>query len=172
MKRLLALLLLVLAPAAGAAQVVSTTTNAVAVVNGGSMTFTNLQDLDFGAVSPGVPVTVVRNAAGAAKVLVAGTANAFVQIRFTLPTQLPNTTALPGITMPISFAANSAGWNRDADDPAGGIAFDPSVGVNNGRFGPPPRPNLYVYLGGTVSPSPTQASGVYQGSIILTITYL
>lgn len=173
MKRVLAGLLAALAlPAAAGAQSASTTAQITALVVGGSMTFTNVQSLDFATVTRGVPKTVARNTAAAAKVRIAGTANAFAQIRFTLPAQLPNIQALPGVNMPISFAANSAGWNRDNDDPGGGTAFNPAVGVNNARFGPPPRPYLWVYLGGTVTPSVTQAPGVYQGSIILTITYL
>ena len=171
MKRLVAALLLCLAPAIATGQGQSTTTTVTAQVPGGPLTFLNVQDLDFAIVTRGVPKTVVRNTAAAGKVRVAGTANAFVQIRFTLPTQLPNIQAGPGVNMPISFAALDGGWSRDTDSPTGGTAFDPSVG-DDGRFGPPPRPYLWVYLGGTVSPSGTQAAGIYQGSIILTITYL
>lgn len=172
MKRLVAALLLGLVPASAAAQGQSTTLTISALVPGVPITFLNLQELDFAVVTRGVPKTVLRNTAAAGKVRVSGESNAFAQIRFTLPTQLPNIQALPGINMPISFAANAAGWNRDTDSPTGGTAFDPAAGVNDARFGPPPRPYLYVYLGGTVSPSLTQAPGVYQGSIILTITYL
>ncbi len=120
----------------------------------------------------GVAKTVVQNTAAAGKVRVAGTANAFTQIRFTLPTQLPNIQAVPGINMPISFAANSARWRRTNDSPGGGTTFNPAVGVNNARFGNAGNPYFFVYLGGTVTPSPTQAPGIYQGTIILTITYL
>lgn len=164
--------LLVLTPASTMAQGQSLNGTIDAVVIGGSMSFNTLQNLAFGTVPRGVATTVLRNAAGAAKVQVTGSSNAFAQIRFTLPSQLVNIQALPGITMPISFAANSAGWNRDNDDPGGGTAFNPAVGVNNARFGPPPRPYLWVYLGGTVNPAPAQAPGIYQGSIVLTITYL
>ena len=172
MRRLIATLLLALAPAVAAAQGQSTTTSVTALVPGVPVTFLNLQDLNFAVVTRGVPKTVLRNTAAAGKVRVSGASNAFAQITFTLPTQLPNIQALPGVNMPISFAANSAGWNRDTDDPGGGTAFNPAVGVNNARFGPPPRPYIYVYLGGTVTPSAVQAPGIYQGSIILTITYL
>lgn len=164
-------LLALLFPASASAQGQSTTTAVTASVPGGPLTFLNVQDLDFGIVTRGVPKSVVRSTALAGKVRVAGTANAFVQIRFTLPTVLPNIQAGPGVTMPISFGTTDGGWNRDTDTPAGGAAFDPAVGTD-GRFGPPPRPYLWVYLGGTVSPSGTQAAGIYQGSIVLTITYL
>lgn len=172
MKRLALVLLCGILPGSAAAQGQTSTMAITALVPGVPITFVNLQQLDFALVTRGVPKTVPRNTAAAGKVRVAGESNAFAQIRFTLPTQLPNIQALPGIDMAIAFAANSAGWNRDTDDPGGGTAFDPAVGVNNARFGPPPRPYFYVYLGGTVSPTVSQAPGVYQGSIILTITYL
>jgi spore coat protein U-like protein len=171
-RRLVLALLLALAPAAAQAQGRSTTTNITALVIGASITFTSMQSLDFATVTRGVPKTVIQNTAAAAKVRVAGTANAFAQIRFTLPTQLPNIQAVPGINMPISFAANSARWRRGTDAPGGGNIFNPNVGANNARFGPPVRPYFFVYLGGTVNPSLTQAPGVYQGTIIVTITYL
>jgi spore coat protein U-like protein len=172
MKRLLVALLIAIAPASAAAQGRSSTTSVTVLVAGAAITFTNLQDLDFGTVTRGVPATVVQNTAAAAKVRVAGSANAFTQIRFTLPTQLPNIQAVPGINLPITFAANSARWRRSNDSPGGGTVFNPAVGVNNARFGNGANPYFYVYLGGTVSPSATQAPGIYQGTIILTITYL
>jgi hypothetical protein len=168
----LAALVLGLTPHVALAQGQSLNGTIDANVVGGSITFNTLQNLAFGTVPRGVATTVLRNAPGGAKVQVTGSANAFAQIRFTLPTQLPNIQGLPGITMPISFSATSAGWNRDTDVPSGGTAFNPAVGVNNARFGPPPRPYLWVYLGGTVNPSPAQAPGIYQGSVVLTITYL
>ncbi len=172
MKRLAVALLLLLAPTAAAAQGVSLAGRATATVYGVPITFLNLQNLDFATVTRGVPKTVVQNTAAAGKVRVAGQPNAFTQIRFTLPTQLQNIQALPGITMPISFAANSARWRRTNDRPNGGRIFNPAVGVNNARFGNNANPYYFVYLGGTVNPSPTQTPGIYQGTIILTITYL
>jgi len=164
--------LLALAPAALAAQGTSINGTITALVAGVPITFLNLQDLNFGTVTRGVPRTIAQNTAAAGKVRVAGTPNAFTQIRFTLPTQLPNIQALPGINMPISFAANAARWRRSTDAPTGGRIFNPAVGVNNARFGGAARPYFFVYLGGTVTPSATQAPGIYQGTIILTITYL
>jgi len=172
MRRIALALALLLAPASAAAQGRSVNGTITALVVGGPITFLNLQNLNFATVTRGVPKTVVQNTAFAGKVRVAGTANAFAQIRFTLPTQLPNIQALPGINMPISFAANSARWRRTNDSPGGGTTFNPAVGVNNARFGNAANPYFFVYLGGTVTPSPTQAPGIYQGTIILTITYL
>jgi hypothetical protein len=171
-RRLLVILLLALAPVSARAQGRSTTTNVTALLAGASITFVNLQSLNFAAVTRGVPKTVAQNTAAAGKVRVAGTANAFTQIRFTLPTQLPNIQAVPGINMAITFAANSARWRRTNDNAGGGTVFNPAVGVNNARFGGNANPYFFVYLGGTVTPSATQAPGIYQGSIILTVTYL
>lgn len=172
MKRLGLVLLLLLTPAFARAQGVSMTGRATATVYGVPITFLNLQNLNFATVTRGVPKTVVQNTAAAGKVRVAGQPNAFTQIRFTLPTQLPNIQAVPGINMPISFAANSARWRRANDRTNGGTVFNPAVGVNNARFGGNANPYFFVYLGGTVNPSPTQTPGIYQGTIILTITYL
>ena len=164
--------LLALLSTSVAAQGASTSGTITALVAGVPITFLNLQDLNFGTVTRGVPRTVAQNTASAGKVRVAGTPNAFAQIRFTLPTQLPNIQAVPGINMPISFAANSARWRRRSDAAGGGTIFNPAIGVNNARFGGAARPYFFVYLGGTVTPSATQAPGIYQGTIILTITYL
>jgi len=172
MKRLIIALLIVLSPATAAAQGTSTTTNIRVLVSGAAITVNNLQNLNFAAVTRGVPKTVVQNTAAAGKVRVAGMPNALTQVRLTLPTQLPNIQAVPGINMPIRFAANSARWRRTSDSPNGGRIFNPAVGVNNARFGNARNPYFFVYLGGTVTPSPTQAPGIYQGTIILTITYL
>lgn len=172
MKRLALALLCALAPTVASAQGVSVSGRATATVYTVPITFLNLQSLNFATVTRGVPKTVVQNTAAAGKVRVSGQPNAFTQIRFTFPTQLPNIQAVPGINMPISFAANSARWRRATDATGGGTTFNPAVGVNNARFGGNANPYFFVYLGGTVTPSLTQAPGIYQGTIILTITYL
>ena len=171
MTRWLAALLLALAPAAAEAQGTNTTVSIDAFVVGSPVTFLNLQELDFATVTRGVPKSVAYGTAAAGKVQVTGNSNAFAQIDFSLPNQLPNTQAPPGINMPISFDATSAAWIRALDVAGAANVFDPNS-TTVGRFGPPPRPYLYVYLGGTVNPSLTQAAGIYQGTIILTITYL
>ncbi len=171
MTRFFLILLLAALPAGVHAQVAATTTQVTANVISGPITVLSIRNLNFGVVGLGVAKTVPYANASAAKVQLSGSSNAFAQITFTLPTQLPNIQALPGINMPISFGAGSAAWNRDQDNAGAATAFNPA-GPVVGRFGPPPRPWLWIYLGGTVNPSPTQAPGIYQGTIILTITYL
>ena len=102
---------------------------------------------------------------------VVGNGNAFVTIAFTLPTQLTNIQAAPGSTMPTSFGATSALWRRANNNPAGATAFNPALGTV-GRFGPPADPTLYIWIGGTVNPAPTAKPGIYQGTVILSLTYL
>jgi len=146
------------------------TISADAVVVTAGMAIATLQDLNFGTVIKGVPATVLPTVATAGEWQVSGSANAFVIISFTLPTQLTNIQALPGSTMPISFNATSAIWRRSTNSPVGGNLFNPAVGAV-GRLGPPPNFNMYIWLGGTVSPALTAKPGIYQGTVIVSLVY-
>jgi hypothetical protein len=146
----------------------SVSADAVVVTVG--MTIATVRDLNFGTVIKGVPTTVLPAAATAGEWQVSGSANAFVIISFTLPTQLTNLQALPGSTMPISFNATSAIWRRSTNDPTGGNIFNPAVGAV-GRLGPPPNFNMYVWLGGTVSPAPAAKPGIYQANVVVSLIY-
>ena len=144
---------------------------AEAVVVTVGMAVTTLRDLGFGSVVNGVATTVQPVAAGAGAWQVSGNPNAFASITFTLPTELTNIQALPGSTMPIAFGAGAARWRRATNDPAGATPFDPATGAT-GRFGPQPNPNLYIWVGGTVSPAVTAKPGIYQGTIVVSLSYL
>jgi hypothetical protein len=146
------------------------TVPADAVVVTVGMTIATLRDLTFGTVIKGVPSTVLPTAANAGQWQVSGSANAFVLISFTLPTQLTNIQALPGSTMPISFSAVSAIWRRSTNNPVGGTTFDPAVGAV-GRLGPPPNFNMYIWVGGTVNPTVTAKPGIYQGNVVVSLIY-
>jgi len=146
----------------------SVSADAVVVTVG--MTIATMSDLNFGTVIKGVATTVAPAAGNAGEWQVSGSANAFVIISFTLPTQLTNVQALPGSTMPISFNATSAIWRRSTNNPAGGNVFNPAVGAV-GRLGPPPNFAMYVWLGGTVNPAPTAKPGIYQGNVVVSLIY-
>ena len=146
------------------------TISADAVVVTAGMTIATLQELNFGTVIKGVPATVLPTAATAGAWQVTGSSNAFVIIRFTLPTQLTNIQALPGSTMPITFGLTSARWNRANNNPAVGTPFSPAIGAV-GRFGPPPNPNMYIWLGGTVNPPAAAKPGIYQGTVVVSLLY-
>jgi hypothetical protein len=158
-------------PARGGAQAPSAVITADAVVVTVGMTITTVRDLAFGTVPKGIATTVAPAAAGAGHWQVVGNPNAFVTIAFTLPTLLTNIQALPGSTMPISFGATSALWRRANNNPAGATAIKPALGTT-GRLGPPANPTLYIWIGGTVNPAPTAKPGIYQGTIVLSLSYL
>jgi len=167
---LLALVTLVATARRGSAQFNNASVNATAELVTVGMTITTLRNLNFGSVPKGVATTVLPTAAGAGEWQVDGNKNAFATITFTLPTVLNNIQAAPGSTMPISFSATSAIWNRSTNNPAAGAAFDPNVGTT-GRFGPPATPTLYIWIGGTVNPAANVKPGIYQGTIIVTLIY-
>ncbi len=170
-QRLLAAALVLALPARGVAQGPSGSFSADAVVVTVGMTIATIQDLNFGSVPQGVATTVAPAGATAGQWQITGNPNAFVTIAFTLPTVLTNIQALPGSTMPISFGLTSALWRRANNNPAGANAFSPALGVV-GRFGPPANPTINVWIGGTVNPAPAAKAGIYQGTIILSLTYL
>lgn len=143
---------------------------AEAIVVTTGMTITTLRDLNFGTVIKGVPTTVLPIDVNAGEWQVSGSDNAFVIISFTLPTLLTNIQALPGSTMPITFNATSAIWRRATNNPAGGNIFNPVSGAV-GRFGPPPNPNMYLWLGGTVIPALTAKPGIYQATVVVSLVY-
>lgn len=155
---------------AAAAQSPSGSISADAVVVTVGMTITTLSDLSFGNVVRGVATTIQPTAPTAGAWQVTGNSNAFVIVSFTLPTTLTNIQALPGSTMPISFNATAARWNRSTNNVAAGTPFNPATGTV-GRLGPPPSPDMYIWLGGTVSPAATAKPGIYQGTVIVSLAY-
>jgi len=147
----------------------SVSADAVVVTTG--ITLTSLRDLAFGSVPKGAATTVAPGAANAGAWQVVGNGNAFVSITLTLPSALTNVQAVPGVTMPLSFGNTSALWRRATNNPSGATAFNPQVGTT-GRLGPPANPSLYIWIGGTVSPSAAQLPGIYVGTIIVSLAYL
>ena len=126
---------------------------------------TGRQNLQFGVVIPGFPTVVNRLDAGnAGQYQIRGQRRAEVQVDLTLPAALVSGT---GANLVLQFAAGDGGFSTR---PAVGTAqaFDPQVPLvtalgNNGR--------LYIFLGGTVLPTPIQQSGAYQATITLTVSY-
>lgn len=161
---------LLLAPAAPG-QGVAGQVGIDAQVIGQVITVTSLRNLTFGTVLKGVPTSVLPSNAAAGAWQVQGDKNAQVTMTFTLPTVLTNVQALPGSTMPISFGAASALWNRGTNTVVGATPFDPSTGAT-GRIGPPANPFIYLWIGGTVSPAANAKPGIYTGTIVVSVAYL
>lgn len=128
------------------------------------LTVAGQQDLDFGDVFPGVASTVTVANASAGRWLTTGSSGAEVQLAFTLPANLVS----GGNNLPISFGASSAGYNV-ANNAGAATTFDPAAGATT-NLGVAPA-ELYVWVGGTVTPAVTQPQGLYTGTINLTVNY-
>lgn len=123
-----------------------------------------LQDLQFGNVLPGFPTAVSRlDAVNAGKFGIRGANNAEVQVDLTLPASLVS----GGSNLTVQFGPADGGYAlRDRINES--LPFDPTVPLvtnlsNRGR--------LFIWLGGTVVPTPVQAPGAYSGTIVLTAAY-
>ncbi len=158
-------------PAGAAAQGFSGSTPVRAQVLPGTLIFLVLRDLQFGALTPGTPRTVAPTSPDAGYFQVEGERNQRVSLTFTLPTELARFGG--GGVIPVSFGAASAVVNRISQSPSGGGAttFNPAAGTTS-RFGPTPRPQLHVYLGGTASPAVGVPAGLYTAPVVLTVAYL
>ncbi len=122
-------------------------------------------DLDFGNVVPGTAKSVAYSDPTGGSFLVSGTGGAEVSLSFTaLPTNLVN----GANNLPISFAGTDAGHNT-ANNAGAATSFDPAAGATT-NIGAAPA-ELYVWIGGTVTPGATQAAGTYTGTISLEASY-
>lgn len=123
-----------------------------------------VRDLAFGSVIPGIATNVppsdpVRSGMWE----ITAPQGDRVQVRLTLPNRL---TAPGGLQMPVGFANNHAIVVSDTPG-ATPEAFNPNATQNlrldtSGRF--------FVFLGGTASPTGTQAPGTYSATALVTIT--
>ena len=120
------------------------------------------RDLQFQTVIAGFPTMVSWDSAEAGRWRVRGQAGAEIQLDFiNLPTHLENGT----FQMPITFASGDAHWRS----PGGGQGtFDPGVGTT-ARLGNSGQ--MFVFIGGTVSPPRNQAAGSYVADIDLDVFY-
>ncbi len=116
--------------------------------------------LDFGQVFPGVPKGVALASASAGRFTVTGQGGAGVSLAFVVPANL----TFGANTLPVAFAGS---WNG-INDPAGtGIgSFAGATGATLSGTG-----NLFVFVGGTVTPSVSQAAGAYVGTVQMTVVY-
>jgi hypothetical protein len=164
MKKLAALAVVVAMIVPTAAFAVTGTVQATANVLTPLTVSTDLRALDFGDVFPGVNKSIAYNAATSGKWDIAGAPGAEIQLSFTLPGNL----SFGGNNLPISFATTDAAYF--ATDVVGSAsAFDPSAGSTENLDGG--AGTGYVWLGGTVAPTPAQAAGVYSATVSLDVVY-
>ncbi len=125
------------------------------------LTLSGQADLAFAAVFPGVAKTVLSTDPGAGRFLIAGQAAAEVNVTFSLPTQLTS----GANNLPIgTFTGGQFATNTQASQTAL-VPTAPTV-TNIGAGG-----NLFIWLGGTVTPAFGQAAGAYTAPITMTVAY-
>lgn len=129
---------------------------------------TALRPLSFGTVVTGVPTTVGPASASAAAWRVRGVLGVSGGVDLTLPTVL--TRAGGGATMPVTFCATCAAYRVNNASPLGATAFDPRAGVHGLTV--VVLSDIYIWLGGTVTPPAGQAPGQYVGTAVLTVSAL
>lgn len=123
---------------------------------------TNLQNLAFGNVLPGVNKTVLPGDAAAGQLQITGQDAKEVSVDFgTLPTALAD----GGNSLPINFGSGSAGWGVFPGTVDG--TFDPASGTSQVLL----ASSLYVFLGGTVQPPASQPAGIYSADVTVTVNY-
>jgi len=129
-----------------------------------ALTATAVDSLIFGNVFPGTTKNILPTDATSGSFQITGAANAAVTVDFSLPAALSDGV---GNTLPITFGATSAAYNQ-LNSRAGAGLFDPAstLTANLDATGG----NLYVFIGGSVSPT-TEPAGTYKGTITLTTAY-
>lgn len=129
-----------------------------------------LTPLEFGQLVPGTPTSIApRTSVTAGKFEIRGVRRAEFTLDFTLPTLLragngPN-------TIPLAFGGSAACHAAQNNQNACSL-FDPSATLTTRiRNQAAPNNTHYVWLGGTVTPSPTQFPGIYTAVVIATVQY-
>lgn len=128
---------------------------------------TRESDLAFGTVIAGTPSNVTPTDPSAARWRIHFTAlAAAASFQLTLPTDL--TRVGGGATMPTSFCSTCGIYRLNNSNPSGGTVFDPANAVSLGLINL--GADVYVWLGGSVSPPLAQVPGAYTGTVVLTVS--
>ncbi|MDH4044925.1 MAG: DUF4402 domain-containing protein [Gemmatimonadota bacterium] len=171
MKRTLLGLAVVLAAAAmlaapASAQVTASDNIAVTGTVAGGLTVTGGNDLLFGIIIPGLARTIAPTDPGAGTFLVNGEPGASVQLTFpSLPTAIGNGTPADDIPLTLSLVYNTA------NNAATGTTIDPSVTTPTTSL-EAVSGDLYIFLGGTVTPAAAQTPGGYTNTFTLQAAYV
>ena len=145
----------------GEAQTQSATIQATATVMQ-PINVVGAANLAFGNVFPGVARSVAVNAAAAGRFNVTGQASTAILITFVLPANLTS----GANNLPIG---TWTGHHNTVNNPTTGTNFTPSAATTNATFSGTGQ--LFVFVGGTVTPATNQVAGVYTGTIQMTVTY-
>jgi len=126
---------------------------------------TDLRILDFGDVFPGINKSVAyTDAVNGGKWQVTGEPGKEIDMTFTLPGNLIN-----GLdALPIVFSNADGAWHP-TDVVGSATVFDPSLGET--QFLDGGAGTMFLWIGGTVQPAPTQPAGVYTAAIMVDVVY-
>jgi len=123
-----------------------------------------VNDLSFGSVLLGIPVSVsTSDPRHSGQFEVRGPAGASVRVEFNLPVAL---VSYQGAQLPVTFGPGDGYADFSHGTPPRGQVFDPHAPVV-GALGP--NGKLILRLGGTVNPATTQAGGDYIAVISMTV---
>lgn len=115
----------------------------------------------------GTTTTIAPNSASAAVFRIRGILGIGGSFSFTLPSVLLHSNG--STTMPITFSTTSASY-RFGNATPGGTVFNPSNGVSGLYI--VVLTDIYIFLGGTLTPPLNQKSGTYTGTIVFTSSAL
>ena len=134
-----------------------------------SLSVIGSNNLQFGAVTPGINKSVDKSTVGSAgEWTVTGVANAEVTLDITLPDSLVTVDSLAFLR--ISFSNTDASY----DDGTGSGQISPAGVLDPNNFATlrlGAGASLLVWIGGTVLPSISQTGGDYASDIVLTVAY-
>jgi hypothetical protein len=123
-----------------------------------------LNELSFGTVFPGVPVSVsAADARHAGLFQVQGPPGASVRVELVLPSALA---ADDGARLPLLFGPRDGFADFNGALGPLGVSFDPHAPVI-GSLGDAGR--LFLRIGGTALPARVQSGGTYRATIYLTV---
>jgi len=158
-KRILVLAFAVCAVSLAAFAQTSTTANVTANVNA-ALTITNTGALALGNVAQGATVTITSLTAGAATFTIQGAATAATTVTVTNPANLTfGANNLP-------FTAQIPRFNT-VNTQATSSAFGATTGGSTTTSG---TGQLFLWIGGSVTASGSQAAGSYSGTITVAFT--
>lgn len=159
MKNLFLVVVMIFVVSAMAFAQASTTASVTANVTA-TLTITAQQNLSLGSVSQGGTVTVLSNAAAAARFYIYGAGSASTTVTVTPPTELTSgSNTLPFTAqVPRSNTTSTQGSAILMAGTTGGTATTSATG------------DLYVWVGGAVTAGASQATGAYSGTITVGVT--
>ncbi len=134
-----------------------------------SLSVVGSNNLQFGAVTPGINKFVDKSSVGSAgEWTITGVANAEVTLDISLPDSLVTVDSLA--FMRVSFSNTDASY----DDGTGGGQTAPAGTLDPANFATlrlGVGATLNVWIGGTVLPSISQTGGDYASDVVLTVAY-